>query len=101
MCRFVLISYRNTSDVCAEGERVHHHDNPSIFDELTQEEIQEVTTFMYNQDQLKVKQREDVTVNSTYIYVMEILPPVKSEALNYLDRDGSRPQRFAKVILHR
>ena len=78
-----------------------HQNNPSIFDELTQEEIQEVTKFMYSQSHLQIKQRHEVTVNSTYIYVMEILPPVKSDVLNYLDRGGKKPQRFAKVVLHR
>ena len=40
------------------------------------------------------------TVSSNYIYLIELHPPSKDEVLSFIDGDGPRPKRVAKVVVH-
>lgn len=43
----------------------------------------------------------NITSYSNYIYSAQAFPVNKQDALNYLDQGGSRPDRFARIIVVR
>ena len=73
----------------------------NIFDDLNQAEMQAVIDYLADQESIGLKQFDMATPNSTYIFLIEALPPSKAQALAYLDRNGQKPKRYAKVVLYR
>lgn len=73
----------------------------SIFDDLTAQEITNVINYMKLIEHFNIKDFDTVTINSTYIALVELMPPKKSDALLYLERRGPTPGRYAKVVLYR
>ncbi len=95
------------AETCPEGEGQTLFDpedesNPSVFDDLTMAEIRTVQEYLYSQQELNLKRTlGEVTINSSYIYLIERLDVPKTEVLEYLDRGGPKPERHAKAILFR
>lgn len=73
----------------------------SIFDDLTAKEIMDVIKYMKLIESFNIKDFQTVTINSTYIALVELMPPKKSNALLYLASKGPTPGRYAKVVLYR
>lgn len=71
-----------------------------IFDDLTSSELQEVIDYLYSQPSLGLS-REEVSLKSSYLRMVEAVNPTKKGALQYLDNDGPRPVRQANAILYR
>lgn len=56
---------------------------------------------MYDFGLLERKGEFPTTSGPNYIYRVDLLDPPKAQALDFLDCNGPRPQRFAKVIVIR
>ncbi|XP_052821069.1 putative amine oxidase [copper-containing] [Mya arenaria] len=76
-------------------------DNLPPFYDLTHSEIQAVKRFLYGQKELNLVKPSVITLNSSYIFSFELLPPIKQEALDYLDNGNSQPVREARVVIFR
>uniref|UniRef100_S4RHK1 Amine oxidase n=1 Tax=Petromyzon marinus TaxID=7757 RepID=S4RHK1_PETMA len=71
-----------------------------IFSDLTPTELTTVKDFLVSDKNLNIVASE-ATVNSNYIYMIELYNPDKKEALNYLDHGGAKPARVAKAVVFR
>ena len=56
---------------------------------------------MMKQEKFSLHLPEEASVSDAYIFLVERLQPLKSEALAYLDDAAAMPRREARVILHR
>ncbi|XP_078727416.1 diamine oxidase [copper-containing]-like [Lampetra fluviatilis] len=71
-----------------------------IFSDLTPTELTTVKDFLVSHKELNIVASE-ATVNSNYIYMIELYNPDKKEALHYLDHGGAKPARVAKAVVFR
>ncbi|XP_040287299.1 amiloride-sensitive amine oxidase [copper-containing]-like [Bufo bufo] len=70
----------------------------SVFSDLTSKEMTSVQTFLVDQKQLNlVPIRSHFGKNS--IFMMELNLPKKQDVLNFLDYNGPKPKREAKVVI--
>lgn len=74
-------------------------DDPGPFHDLTSNEIRHVRFFL--KQILNLKKPEDSKLRDPLIYMMDLAPPKKSEALAYLDFGAAPPPRYATVTLFR
>ena len=88
---------------CTEGMS-STDDSPKsagVFDDLTVEEITAVRNYLLRQPELNLTKYVDASVDSNYIYSIQVLPPSKNEVLKFLDNDGPKPERRAiAVVFH-
>ncbi|XP_068091485.1 diamine oxidase [copper-containing]-like [Hyperolius riggenbachi] len=70
----------------------------SIFSDLTPEEMKSIHTFLVDQKNLNLVSSQN-TLNKNAIFMMDLNLPKKRNALNFLDRDGPKPAREAKVVI--
>ena len=97
--------YRRNSSVpsCADGMSKPSEPPKSagVFDDLTVEEITSVRDYLLMQAELNLTRYDQASIDSNYIYLIQLLPPSKDEALAYLDGDGAKPERKAiAVVFH-
>ena len=88
-------------DSCADG-MVTPDEKPKssgVFDDLTTDEITAVRDYLMKQNELKLTKYEKASINSNYIYLVQLLPPSKDEVLAYLDSDGAKPERKAVAVI--
>ena len=86
---------------CAEGLS-SPNDTPKsagVFDDLTVDELTAVRDYLMQQPELGLTKYEEATVNSNYIYLVQLSPPSKDEVLAYLDNDGAKPKRKAVAVV--
>ena len=74
---------------------------PSVFHDLTSNEINGLMAFLHSQKELNLVKAADMMVNSSYVFLSEIHLPSKQSVLDYLDRKGEKPAREAHVIMFR
>jgi hypothetical protein len=72
----------------------------SIFASLSASELRDVEWWLLSQESLALTPRTNATLQGNYIFYIDAMPPVKAEALAYLDGDGPRPARYAHVVLY-
>lgn len=103
------INVQNESYSQSKGLK-HHHGNQilnerqnrkSMFHDMTSNEIQNLMHYIYKQSDLNISKPEKAVVASSYLYVAELHLPNKSMALNYIDSDGPKPPREARLVLIR
>ncbi|KAM9306051.1 diamine oxidase [copper-containing] [Gastrophryne carolinensis] len=70
----------------------------SIYSDLTSDEMRSVQSFLMDQPQLKLVSSQS-TFGKNTIFTMELNLPKKRKALHFLDSDGPKPQREAKVVI--
>ena len=70
-----------------------------MYDDLTVKEIIAVRNFLLKQPALNLTSTDSATIASNYIYLIEFQQPDKDAALVFLDRNGSKPQRNARVVI--
>ncbi|KAL3864198.1 hypothetical protein ACJMK2_005904 [Sinanodonta woodiana] len=75
--------------------------NPTVFEDLNPGEYKSVITYMLKNTQINLVPFEDASVNSSYIYMVDLHVPLKSAVLKYLDRGTKKPERAAKVVVIR
>ena len=85
---------------CPDGQTVTSQDaeTPGIFDDLSREEIEAVVN--YTRQVFCFYDNPD-DENVTTIAVVELRPPTKHRAVQYLDVGGKAPSRNARVVLYR
>lgn len=87
------------NDVTVPHSKLEEHGG--IFDDLTTEEIVTVRDFLLAKKELNITPFEQATLSSNYIYLIELNLPSKDAALEFLDKNGSKPIRQAKAIVKR
>ena len=101
----VIILAQHMGDVqyCSHGNEVIPRDfeHPSIFDDLTPSEYKAARDYMLNNVRFKLYTIDKATVNSSYIFMIDLHIPLKSAVLEYLDRGSNRLKRAAKVTVVR
>jgi hypothetical protein len=79
--------------------------DPSIYDDLTIEEITKIHSFMTSRKEFPIidglTAAMDAIINCSYIYHIERLSPAKVDTLKYLDHSGPKPKRFAWLVMYR
>ena len=61
---------------------------PSVFRDLTSEEINGLMTFLHSRQELHLVKEDEMKVNSSYVFLSELHLPNKQSLLDYLDRKG-------------
>ena len=69
----------------------------SPFNDLTVREITAVRDYLLKQASLNLTEYSKATVDSNYIYLIQLLPPSKEEVLEHLDSNGAKPNE--KLLL--
>lgn len=82
----------------ASNLRPQYTKSKDLFRDLTEDEIVRVRDYVLNEPSLKVTSHELASVNSNYIFLIELQNPDKNEAIAYLDGDGPKPMRTANVL---
>lgn len=76
-------------------------DKPEVFDELTVQELENVRDYLLSKPALNIVPFDHATINSSYIFMIDLLLPLKAAVLKNLDRGGRQPERTAKVVIFR
>ena len=99
----VLAVLRTEVPVCSTGLPVIPRDmeSPRVFDGLTPKEFRVVRDYLLGIDTLNLVPFSKATVNSSYIYMIELHMPPKDAVLRHLDVGNKQPERTAKVVLVR
>ena len=72
-----------------------------LFDDLSDEEIVAVRDYLLGQPSLNLTPHHLATVDSNYIYLIELRQAPKDEALLHMEAGGPRPARTARVVVYR
>ena len=75
--------------------------NPDVFDDLSEDELNTVNKFMLNDKTLGITPWNEATVESSYIFIIELHLPNKKDVLQHLDHGSKKPKRKAKVVVVR
>uniref|UniRef100_A0A8C4NCX0 Amine oxidase n=1 Tax=Eptatretus burgeri TaxID=7764 RepID=A0A8C4NCX0_EPTBU len=70
-----------------------------LFSDLTPGEIITVKEYMFDQKDLNLLPITQASVNSNYIFLIELFNPPKKEVLHYMESNGSKPERVAIVVV--
>lgn len=96
--------YRTTVPVCTSEHvtiDLSEPNIPSIFSDLTQKEIENAMQILKEHTNLNLQSGANVSVQSTYVFTIEVLLPKKSDVLKFLDDYKPKPERFAKAVVFR
>ncbi|GFO50347.1 amine oxidase [Plakobranchus ocellatus] len=99
----VVVTIKTTPPYCSEdlGHSGRDLKRPGIFNDLTPTEMVNVRDYMMSQERLGLTPYEEAVINSSYIYMMTLVVPLKSSVLKYQLGQDRKPQRAAKVIVFR
>ena len=70
-----------------------------LYRDLSEQELLQVRDYILNVTSLNVTTYEKATLNSNYIFLIELQNPIKDDAIAYLDNKGPKPARTANVII--
>ena len=70
-----------------------------LYRDLSEQELRQVRDYILNVTSLNVTAYEKATLNSNYIFLIELQNPIKEDAIAYLDNNGPKPTRTANVII--
>ena len=95
------MSGRTPNPFCSDKTQLNtaEHKFAGLYDDLTVEEVIVVRDFLLKQPVLNLTSIDSATVRSNYIQLIEFQQPDKDAALDFLDRNGSKPQRSARVVI--
>ncbi|WWC90478.1 uncharacterized protein L201_005414 [Kwoniella dendrophila CBS 6074] len=71
----------------------------NIWNSLSNDEAADVIAFLHSKNDLNLTAQEDAGSWDNTIMVVDLLPPNKTDALNYFDGDGDKPERWAIASL--
>ncbi|CAC5426360.1 AOC1 [Mytilus coruscus] len=97
-------SHRLSSDsesIIADIEIRNLDDKDDVFSQLTFEEIDLVLKYLYSIESLRLTMPNETKIESSFIHTIELLSPPKKEVMEYLQNNGSKPNRRAKVYIFR
>ena len=102
----VIIINKRTDDVitlpCRPEEfrfDVREADSPEVFHDLTRKELEHIRSFLYGLPNLKLAEPANVSVNTSYIFAVDLFLPPKYRVLDYLEANARKPLREAKVVI--
>ncbi|XP_067667900.1 putative amine oxidase [copper-containing] [Haliotis asinina] len=87
----------NTGNIINTTEAAY----PGLYDDLTMSELSAIQSYMYGLTTMTIVRPSQARVNNSYIFVSDLHPPRKSEALAYLSGTGPRPERHARLVIFR
>ncbi|CAB4001784.1 amiloride-sensitive amine oxidase [copper-containing]-like [Paramuricea clavata] len=70
-----------------------------LYRDLSEDELIHVRDYILNVASLNVTPFEKATINSNYIFLIELQNPNKDDAIAYLDGNGTKPTRAANVVI--
>ena len=70
-----------------------------LYRDLSKDELLQVRDYILDDTSLNVTAYEKATLNSNYIFLIELQNPIKDDAIAYLDHNGKKPTRVANVII--
>ena len=76
-------------------------DNPSPFHDLTLAEYSRLYDFLSKQPQLNLPPPERTMINTSSLFIADLLMPPKQDVLSFLDNQGTQPAREARVMIFR
>lgn len=99
----VLGIFYQRAPVCDKGLPIipNNLEKPEIFDELTVAELETVRDYLISRKDLNLVSFDNAAINSSYIYMIDLLLPLKAAVLKNLDRGSRQPVRTAKVVIFR
>ena len=71
-----------------------------LFNDLSKEELIAVRDFILSQSSLNITPFEKAKINDNYIYLIELQQPPKDKALDFIDNNGPKPERSARVVIY-
>ena len=71
-----------------------------LYNDLSKEEIIAVRDYILSQSSLNVTPFDEAKINDNYIYLIELQQPPKAAALAFLDKNGDKPERTARVVIY-
>lgn len=71
-----------------------------LYNDLSKEEIIAVRDYILSQSSLNVTPFDEAKINDNYIYLIELQQPPKAAALEFLDKNGDKPERTARVVMY-
>ncbi len=102
----IIIAVNNSKDSdstasCAKTSSLKpkYTKSKDLYRDLSEAELLQVRDYILNVVSLNVTPFEKATVNSNYIFLIELQNPIKDDAIAYLDRNGPKPTRVANVII--
>ncbi|XP_050399517.1 amiloride-sensitive amine oxidase [copper-containing] [Patella vulgata] len=89
--------------VCPKGQTIkpRNYEKPGVFDDLTPREMKAARDFLLSLESPALKRQEHASINSSYIYMIDLHITLKSAVLQYLDGGHRQPERTAKAIVYR
>lgn len=86
---------------CTKHERHTRAPKYNLWNSLTADEIEGIIKWLYDETRgLNLTKYEDAGPWDNTIGVVEALSPNKTHALSYLDEQGPRPAKYARVLLY-
>ena len=76
-------------------------DKPSPFHDLTVAEYSRLYDFLSKQPQLNLPPPERTMINTSSLFIVDLLMPPKQDVLSFLDNQGTQPAREARVMILR
>lgn len=99
----ILAVIKLEKPTCVPGFSVvpRDFDNPQVFDGLTPKEYLSARDYLLNDKSLNLVPFSQAIINSSYIYMIDHLMPLKDAVLKYLKGVSKMPERTAKAIIIR
>lgn len=99
----ILAHHVGAVQYCSHGNNVipRDLDKPGVFNDLTPSEYIAARDYMLQNVKFKLLTIDKATVNSSYIFMIDLHIPLKSAVLEYLDKGSFRLERAAKVVVVR
>ncbi|KAJ3094447.1 hypothetical protein HDU97_008044 [Phlyctochytrium planicorne] len=73
---------------------------PNVFKEFDIKELKNIKKWLLAQKDLNLTPADDAKLSDNYIFKIEFKVPRKDEALQFLDGNGKKPERFADVVVN-
>lgn len=74
---------------------------PSPFHDLTIAEYRRLHEFLAKQTDINLAPADTAAVNTSNIFIVDLLIPAKQQVLSFLDNQGTQPAREARVMVFR
>ncbi|KAK7496907.1 hypothetical protein BaRGS_00011887 [Batillaria attramentaria] len=75
--------------------------SPDPFHDITVEEYNRLLRYLLTVKEVNLSPGDRADVNTSNIFMVDLLLPPKQEVLNYLDKSGVQPARYARVVIYR
>nr|XP_046162997.1 primary amine oxidase, liver isozyme-like [Oncorhynchus gorbuscha] len=76
-----------------------HNERSGMFADLSAEEYLQVRDYMSNQKDLNISVNAFTKPSGNFIFLIDVLLPMKADALGYLDNNKPKPVREATVVV--